>query len=852
MCGNASSANTFDVRISGGKLATTVNGATTNFTNASGLTLKVTGGTANDKVNIAQDVKVSALVDVKAGNDTVNAGAGNDTIYGGPGIDHVNGGPGNDITHDVEDNYSAADGGSASAPTTPSIPATPATPSYPGGTAVQSGSTITLTGIATAANTFDVRILNGKLATTVNGTTSSFNNTTGLTLKIVGGSGNDRVTIADTVTANANVTAGAGNDSVKTGGGNDSIYGGTGTDTVNGGPGTDFAYDAESVTGATSSTVTPTTPNIPTTPTTPTNPTGANNPPTNGNFGTPTARITAPTGLNVITGQGVHVDGLASTLNGGQPTTARYEWNFGDSGSEYNTLVGYNAAHVYDRSGTYTVTLRVINEGGKTSTTATQVTVSTNARRQIYVSNSGNDSNAGTASAPIKSWTKVVALAQWDSNIEVLFKRGETFSVTGATLPIHGDNVAVGGYGSGSRPVLKYTGPRDAWRPIIAIDTNAVGTTVQGIAFDSIYTTNSQGTTNMPVGMFISGKNTVSRDNTFGDMGFAHDVRPGSIGTLVLNGTETKVTGLRDYYMWVEGSNVVALGNTVPNSTRQHIVRMVGATRVLVADNDFANLDRRSSDGGDDAKGVIVAQKGSYYYVSGNRLNGPSGFGPLGKADGLTEKNSRTTYGVFEANYQQGSFELRHGSEHMTLRNNVFSNNNSAAVLLEGYSSSYGRGSLDLQILNNTGLNNGTNGQFLLSYMPVEGIKLVNNLYVAPQLTTGQAGAAGVAVYGSNLNSFTKIDGNNWGMPTISYWAEGGINTIGSDPNNRDIWQTPAEWNAWAQVGTDQFTDIVLGGNFRPNGGQAGLNGVVTGGVFTDMNGSYRPSSGWTVGAVQV
>ena len=40
----------------------------------------------------------------------------------------------------------------------------------------------------------------------------------------------------------------------------------------------------------------------------------------------------------------MHVHALSSTLNGGSPVTARYEWDFGDSAGKYNKLVGWNAA----------------------------------------------------------------------------------------------------------------------------------------------------------------------------------------------------------------------------------------------------------------------------------------------------------------------------------------------------------------------------------------------------------------------------------------------------------------------------------------------------------------------------
>ena len=61
----------------------------------------------------------------------------------------------------------------------------------------------------------------------------------------------------------------------------------------------------------------------------------------------------------------VHAHGLTSDLRVGTPISARYEWNFGDPDGAYNTLVGFNAAHVYDAPGVYTVTLKVINEAGK-------------------------------------------------------------------------------------------------------------------------------------------------------------------------------------------------------------------------------------------------------------------------------------------------------------------------------------------------------------------------------------------------------------------------------------------------------------------------------------------------------
>jgi PKD repeat protein len=76
----------------------------------------------------------------------------------------------------------------------------------------------------------------------------------------------------------------------------------------------------------------------------------------------------------------VHAHGLASTLGVGDASTARYEWNFGNADGDYNTLVGFNAAHVYDQPGQYTITLKVTNQAGKPALATATVTVLPSAR----------------------------------------------------------------------------------------------------------------------------------------------------------------------------------------------------------------------------------------------------------------------------------------------------------------------------------------------------------------------------------------------------------------------------------------------------------------------------------------
>src|SRR5207302_8605876 len=81
----------------------------------------------------------------------------------------------------------------------------------------------------------------------------------------------------------------------------------------------------------------------------------------------PTASFTA-SGTSADTP--VSFDGTGSTDVDG--TIASYSWNFGDG----ITATGATPTHVYGKGGTYTVTLMVTDNGGKTSAPATsQVTV---------------------------------------------------------------------------------------------------------------------------------------------------------------------------------------------------------------------------------------------------------------------------------------------------------------------------------------------------------------------------------------------------------------------------------------------------------------------------------------------
>lgn len=120
----------------------------------------------------------------------------------------------------------------------------------------------------------------------------------------------------------------------------------------------------------------------------------------------------------------------------------------------------------------------------------------------IYVSASGNDSNAGTASSPIKTLAKGTKMLRSGTGDQLLLKRGDTFSGTLGFWTKSGANASrplvVGTYGTGSRPVVN-TG--SSYALSIGVAGGMHDLTVQGIKFASNGTATADG-------ISVSGKAT--------------------------------------------------------------------------------------------------------------------------------------------------------------------------------------------------------------------------------------------------------------------------------------------------------------------------------------------------------
>lgn len=189
-------------------------------------------------------------------------------------------------------------------------------------------------------------------------------------------------------------------------------------------------------------------------------------------------------------GEHLHVWVKPSALPGGNQSDAitivdgglnadwasfHYEWNFGDAGAgnwatgrqnvdgsypSKNETTGFVAAHVYESAGLYTVTLTVTDDVGGTHEYTQDVEVLSEPAGgwiTYYVSSSdpnASDSNLGTdPAAPLA--TAGAGFSKLGPDVRVLFKRGDTWTITDKLSKSPSGPALIGAYGTGPEPSIE-------------------------------------------------------------------------------------------------------------------------------------------------------------------------------------------------------------------------------------------------------------------------------------------------------------------------------------------------------------------------------------------------------------
>jgi hypothetical protein len=504
----------------------------------------------------------------------------------------------------------------------------------------------------------------------------------------------------------------------------------------------------------------------------------------------------------------VNVNALTSTFGDSDVLHSTITWNFGDPGSAYNQLVGFNAAHAYASPGTYTITLSISTPDGHTADATATVTVSQDTRTTIYVSNDGSDSNSGlSASDPIQTIARADALMT--SNTRILFERGDTFTTTSTNaLNDNGyQHVYIGAYGTGANPILMYDGAK-VEGSIISSTAASVGLTIEGLTFDSIYTHNmDQGA--IPYAITPSGSDIAVLNNTFYNVQCDVTMYNGPSNVLVQGNSSPDPAALNGYFCWVQGNDIAIVGNTVADSTGESLIRVGGANHILIAENTLSST----------IKATVAIQLGSYAYVYDNvSTEGVMGVGPLYNTlpSSLADVNGQFNYCVFDSNQLWGAIDVQPAAHYTLARNNViYGNGEGAAFIINATTSIFpNRQVQHVYLLDNTVYDSAQQGGFLslLAGQALD-VQVDNNVFIDPSFVTG-AGSAIINVDDNNLDSFTQISNNIWPVANPIAWAHGGVFYTATYAGDQAGYLTPAQWEATGVPTGDVYENVTPTGTY--------------------------------------
>ena len=509
----------------------------------------------------------------------------------------------------------------------------------------------------------------------------------------------------------------------------------------------------------------------------------------------------------------VHFNGLGSKFAVGDSLDATYTWNFGDPGSPFNTLTGWIGAHTYDNAGTYTASLTVTDKAGNSSTVTTTVNIAADTRRAIYVDSvAGDDTNSG-ASPQFAVASVARAMQLIGNDTELLFHNGQSFNVVNSCAIINSD-VLISTYGTGA--------------PARLVKVKGTGSSIFNIGAKRHQRGCPGPCARLDVG---HGHVWAKEGQRLWLPGHGQQLhrpqlhlpqrrrrrqhrRHALTGVLV----QSNYFGMeiRGCCIWSQGYDHVYIGNTMTNSTQEHLIRSSGSgtQRILIEDN---NLSRPTQN-----KGSLELRTASFFYVSGNIVHG--GTLRLGLPDGTDPYFSG--WGVVQNNETSKIFvNIRPGLQHVVLRDNVFNYDQNGAVIVVEPEGTVGNPPIiDIRIDHNTLIDTAAYGNFLQVLGPTQDVSVTNNLMIDANEQWKGIGSGGIYVAANDLSGFSEIADNVWPqMPASSKQA--GDNYVGATINDASGFVNNTAWNQLKQVQNDQFDNA----NLTPDVYSMVLNGVTAG-----------------------
>jgi hypothetical protein len=559
----------------------------------------------------------------------------------------------------------------------------------------------------------------------------------------------------------------------------------------------------------------------------------------------------------------------SSLFSDGSYIDATSVWNFDADGTDpaalYRTGNGFVAAHVFEKPGTYRVTVDSYDKAGQHHSATVNVTVNAFNGTTYYVAASGADTNDGSQGAPfltVRHALSKVLPQPGNNNVRILLNRGDTFPTWSATantgwIDMSNTNgpVILGSYGDPNlaKPIL-YSSAQNGDYEILRMGSDW---RVMDLAVQSGGTT-SVGT-RYPGGVSFGGSNSLlyrveesflgntllnvqGKYNTQAEC-LVHDFSRGGYSS------DGSSVGTADGY----GSNDsnALIGNheyNVSGDSLQHAFRIQGGTRFYVAHNTFDNMNSNYDD-------VTVRGDSDRIVLYKNTIYGRLSIIPQNRANPPIEHQNHV---LVDSNLFLGRQETVDGhdtaieiqAQDIVIRNNLFSN---YATQIAVEPNSLSGDSARVRIYNNTAIGNAwTYMRFASVGSTIAGVQIFNNLFWDDSSNYGYERHFLEIVGGSNLASGSSSDynafwGNAWPSSKPQVFAGGTLaawkQTTGNDTHTVEISPIWLSATPTDSTGTD-FGKLAVSSSLKGAG--------IPAGAYLDYWGTVRSLSHPTIGAFEL
>jgi len=292
---------------------------------------------------------------------------------------------------------------------------------------------------------------------------------------------------------------------------------------------------------------------------------------------------------------------LEYTWDFGDPTAGTWAYGAQPGVSSKNSTTGPVAAHVFEKPGTYTVTLTVFD--GTNTVNKTQL-ISVEDPESVFagaktscVSTSGTFTGCPTGASHVTSSDLVTAMRSISGTVKrILFRAGETWATsTGVNVTQPGPGL-IGSYGAGAKPYVQVSGSShstitfqnvgvDDWR-VMDMAFDALGTTSTNIIqlYDRAQITLLRLDVTNSNGAYDTGNSTIPNTDQF------------TVQDSTANGL-TCEDGQGCVQVWVYGTRFAFQGNHMDNTRPgtggviggEHVLRFPKVTKGVIANNDAWN-----------------------------------------------------------------------------------------------------------------------------------------------------------------------------------------------------------------------------------------------------------------------